>query len=143
MIAIGTCVMFAERLISSEAAYRAFQVARLRKSRRQPQLQSEPLLAGLDCGVWLAWCPCGNGVGVDPRWGFAGCACGRSWERIDFPAPALLEQLDAVLALRPAGSINKSPVRWYSWRPGETVGDLIRENLRHGWPIPEGALSWP
>lgn len=138
MTAIGTCLMFAERRISSEAAYRAFSHARLQKAGRSAVPQSDPLRVGLDCGVYLAWCPgCRAGVGVDPRWSFAACACGLTWERLEFPGPSLLEQIDAVLSLRPPGTINLSPTRWYSWHPDQSVEDLVRENIRHGWPVPD------
>jgi len=140
MTTIGTCLMFAERRIDSEAAYRAFHAARLKRAGVKRNPQTTPLMAGLDCGVYLAWCVCGAGVGVDPRWGFAGCSCGRSWEQVLFPDALLLERLDAVLSLRPPGSIHLSPVRFYSWTPDQSVDDLFAENQRHGWPIPEARI---
>lgn len=139
MTAPGTCLMFAERRLTTEAEYRRFHFERLAKTKVAPLEQTTPLAAGLDCGVWLAWCPCGAGVGVDPRWAFAGCSCGRTWEAITWPSPALLAQLDAVLSLRPAGSIRRDPRRFYSWHPTQTVDDLVAENVRRGWPVPGAA----
>lgn len=134
---IGTCLMFSERRIRSEGDYRRLRETGWRKSGTVEQPQEAPLRAGLDCGVWLAWCACNAGVGIDPRWAFAACSCGRSWSAIVFPDAELLERIDAVLSLRPPGSIHKSPTRFYSWHPDETLADLVRENARRGWPIPE------
>jgi hypothetical protein len=134
---IDTCLMFAERQITTEAAYRKFHAERLERLGITPAMQTEPLAAGLDSGAWLAWCECGAGVGIDPRWAFAGCSCGRTWEAIAWPAPALLAAIDAVLRLRPPGRIRGHARRFYSWRPTETVAELVDENRRRGWPMPE------
>lgn len=137
---IGTHHLFAERGVSSERGYRQFVQLGLKRRKLTERPQREPLRIGLDSGVWLAWCPCGSGVAVRPEWEFAGCInCGRTWTDLRFPEPDLLERIARVLSLRPAGRINKSAVRFYSWRPDETVDDLVRQNIRRGWPIPEGA----
>lgn len=143
MTTIGTCLMFAERNITTEAKYRALRAAQWKKTGATPRLQTDPLRVGFDSGVYLGWCDaCGVGIGVDPRWAWAGCVCGRFWETFDYPDGERLDRLDAILSLRPAGSINRAPLRWYSWQPSESLRDLIDQNVRRGWPIPPGARAW-
>lgn len=111
----------------------------LEATHRRERLQAEPLKAGLDCGRWVVNCKCGSGIALHPQWQFAGCfLCGRSWDKVEFPSDEFLAKVIKVLACRPAGSIRQNPKRFWSWWPNETIDDLIAENVRHRWPVPEG-----
>lgn len=100
--------------------------------------QEQPLRAGVDCGRWVVNCVCGGGIALHPDWQFAGCfTCGRSWSKIIFPTPEFLAKVDAILRGRPPGTIRKDPRRFWSWWPEETLDDLRRQNIRHGWSVPE------
>jgi len=89
-----------------------------------------PLPAFVNHGRWVAVCPCGAGIGVDPDDPDAGCIeCGRIY-RIDFPPPAQVRRIERALLLRPEANQN--------WERGETVADLERENRDRRVPdLPE------
>jgi hypothetical protein len=101
--------------------------------------QSDPLNASIDTGGrWIGFCPCGSAAALHPEWQYAAClSCGREWTVINFPTAEEFASYDAVLSLRPSDP--GDPLRWYAWHYGQTVDDLIYENARYGWPLPEGA----
>lgn len=117
--------------------YRALLTARIRARRVKRDLpQPQPLYADIDCGMWSARCECGSGIALHPEWAFAACLnCGKTWTQVVFPAPAVLDEVCRVLDLRPNGK--RSSDRFYSWWHEESVADLIAENQRYGWPVPE------
>lgn len=127
--------------VTSEQSYRDKLAVRVKSGRIQKELpQTDPLFAEIDCGRWVTTCDCNSGIALHPAWRYAACLdCGRSWTDVRFPTAEMLALIDAVLRLRPPGPIRKSETRWYSWWKDETVADLIRQNRRHGWPVPEGA----
>ena len=114
-----------------------FRLHMLRTNRIE-QPQGQPLKAGIDCGRWVVNCVCGGGIAIHPSWQFAACfTCGRSWSSIIFPSEEFLAQLEPILKARAAGAIRRDPRRFGSWWPEETLEDLRRENIRHGWSVPE------
>jgi hypothetical protein len=100
--------------------------------------QPDELPANIDTGGrWIGFCPCGSAAALHPDWQYAAClSCGREWTVVIFPTAEELAAYDAVLSLRPADP--GDPLRWYAWHYGQTVDDLIYENARFGWPLPEG-----
>jgi hypothetical protein len=104
-------------------------------------LTAAPLVARVNQGVWIASCSCGM-PGI-PR---PGCvvfldhllgwcvrcgnqAWGGGWRTIAAPPEAERRLIEAVLACRP-------DLETRNWEPGESVADLIAENIAHGVPIP-------
>lgn len=125
--------------VSTEGEYRKAVAKTARNRNLTERPQAEPMIAELNCGRWKGQCPCGGGPALHPQWRFGACmACFRTWTDIRFPSPEFLAQIDAVLAVRPTRPQHVIPRPWYSWTPTQTVVDLLRENLRFGWPIPPG-----
>jgi ribosomal protein L37AE/L43A len=100
-----------------------------------------PLVARINHGIWVASCECGARglprpgcvVFVDRQIGWcARCgnqSTGRGWRPVVVPPEPERRQIEAVLLCRPnVGDRN--------WEPGETVADLVQQNLDHGDPIP-------
>jgi hypothetical protein len=120
--------------VTTAEAYRALVLKMLASRGISEKAQSQPLAAHINCGRWVTPCECGGGIWSQPGWAFAACVdCGRSWESVLFPSHDDLVAFDAVLSLRPSTGVGR---RWYSWIPGQTVEDIERENLRHGWALP-------
>lgn len=100
-----------------------------------------PMVARVNHGVWKASCECGAKglptpglvVFVDQPWGWCvrcgNQGSGHGWRRVIVPPPEERRRIVAVLLCRPR-------VEDRNWEPGETVADLIAENLAHGDPIP-------
>lgn len=110
-------------------------------------LTAEPLVARVNHGVWIASCTCGAPPRPDrPGMPNPGCVvfleiplgwcvrCGNrpwggGWRRIIVPPPEQRRAIESVLELRPnVGDRN--------WEPGETLADLVAQNIEHGDPIP-------
>ena len=125
--------------VKTPSDYRNELMKRIAKGRVAKELpQPEPLHADIDCGMYSARCSCGSGVALTPDWQYAACLnCGRTWTTVVFPDAEMLKAIDRVLSLRPNGK--RAADRWYSWWHEESVGDLIMQNRRHGWPVPEAA----
>lgn len=97
--------------------------------REQPQ--ADPLRVHINAGRWATPCVCGSSVASHPEWQWSGCLlCGRSWSTVVFPSAEDLAAIDAVLSKRPARRGHQIPYRFYSWQPGETIEDLLRQNAR-------------
>lgn len=105
-------------------------------------LLAEPLIARCNHGLWIASCACGADglptpgciVFPDAPWGWC-VRCGNRrhggcWRTVLVPTPEERARIEAVLLCRP------DPATW-NWRPGETVADLIAENVAHGVGVPE------
>lgn len=104
---------------------------------------ARPLVACVNGGNWIARCDCG-GRGVPSPGGIVFAetpvvfclrclngGTGRGWRPVLLPLPGLRAEIERVLVCRPhAGDQN--------WEPGETVADLIAQNVEHGDPVPEG-----
>ena len=93
------------------------------------------LKARVDHGMWIVDCPCNNAAVVDLNHPFFICAVclTGAWYVVDLPAE--LADIEAVLLERTA----HSPVLGWvnrNWSPGESVEDLLEENVEHGVDIP-------
>lgn len=109
----------------------------------QTVVTARPLVASVNGGNWIARCDCG-GRGVPSPGGIVFAetpvvfclrclngSTGRGWRPVLLPLPGLMAAVERVLLCRPhAGDQN--------WEPGETVADLIAQNVEHGDPVPEG-----
>jgi hypothetical protein len=99
---------------------------------------AQPLDVEVNAGLWIWRCPCGLGSVDDPPIGggiaFAATPlgwCARCqnvetvgrWRPLRFPPERL--EIERVLAARPDPSTR-------NWWPGETVGELVAENVAHG-----------
>lgn len=102
-----------------------------------------PLAACISAGYWIAVCPCGAD-GVPAPGGVVwldrpliwcirceNASAGGDWRRVAGPAAEDRAAIEAVLICRP------DPLT-RNWAPGESVADLIAENVAHGVPVPEG-----
>lgn len=84
--------------------------------------------ARVNASRWIVDCPnrfCGSAAQLRPGDGFFCAECGTA---ADVVWPASTDAIEAALMLRP---------HWKNrnWEPGETVLDLLLENIRHGIPI--------
>ena len=76
--------------------------------------------AFVSAGRWVADCECGAGIGCpDPAWGTHG-VCRDCRARYALVWPDELAEIEAALEAR--------PLRNQNWKPGESVGALLREN---------------
>jgi len=83
-----------------------------------------PIAAQIRGNAWVIQCECGAGNATDPQWQIACCfACGAVHRQVVFPKDAAA--IEKVLLERPK-------VQNRHWMPGETVDDLIAENVAHG-----------
>lgn len=100
------------------------QIAALRKAGYTELAMHEdptPRLARVDLGRWIIDCDCGAGNAVHPDWSLSACpACGAIHRAIVFPPDRAT--IETVLDER-AGPPQKF------WKPGETVADLVAENV--------------
>ena len=94
------------------------------------------LAAVVNHGRWVVACPSCSSAQLadpdDPRFFCDRCANadhGGGWARVQFPKPAELAAIEAVLAARPSDE-------YRNWSPPETVADLVVENEAHGVPVP-------
>jgi hypothetical protein len=111
-------------------------------STRHVNRSAVPMTARINHGVWIASCECGaeghpspgcvvyldNPIGWCVRCGNR--AHGGMWRPIMVPGADERAAIEAVLLCRPSLSDR-------NWQPGETVDELIAQNLAHGDPIPE------
>lgn len=108
-------------------AYCAKQIAGLRAAgytELAVHEDTEPRYARVDLGRWIIDCACGAGNAAHPDWQGSACpACGAIHRRVIFPDDR--EAIEAVLEERSRPG-NKF------WKPGETVADLVAENINHG-----------
>lgn len=104
------------------------KVARPELAWRDPFLSSETPTPFVSGGRWVVMCGCGNAPSYDPDWRLALCfECGASYERV--PPPDRSDHGEAVLMARPA-------MTQRHWLVGETLRDLIAENIAHGDAVP-------
>lgn len=106
-------------------------------------LHAEPLPARINHGQWIVSCDCrsrglpapGMAVWLTVPW--AWCVrcrnrpCGGAWRPVCVPPESERVGIEAVLTAR-AESADRN------WQPGETIDDLVRQNVEHGEPVPEG-----
>lgn len=93
----------------------------------------QPLPMIVSGSQWQLVCPCGNYPSFEPEWALACC----------FECMAVIRQqprefwwfAQQVLVRRPK-------LENRHWLIGESVRTLVRENVEHGDPIPEGADRW-
>jgi predicted RNA-binding Zn-ribbon protein involved in translation (DUF1610 family) len=94
--------------------------------------------AYINHGRWVVDCAiCASAVVAEPQdpvFSCPTCGSGGVWRKVEFPAPAVQEEIERLLLLRP-GFRNAAPAR--NWMPGETVADLRRQNLAAGDPVEE------
>jgi len=78
----------------------------------------------VDLGRWVADCPCGAGIAVEPTWPEARCfGCGTVYTQIAWPDATTRRDIEqTLLARRTARHRN-----WH-WQEGETLADLTAEN---------------
>jgi len=89
-----------------------------------------PLKVSDSC--WQLVCPCGNYPSYDPTWQLACCySCGAIYRQ---PPPAEWELVQQVL-------IQRKKHHQRHWLVGETLADLIAENLAHGDAVPQEVLA--
>ncbi len=87
--------------------------------------------AYMNWGRWVVDCECKSAERVDSFPAEVICqACGKT---IQVEYPPNRQGIEAVLAHRPPTRAGSRLVHNHrSWRPGETVADLQRENQEHG-----------
>lgn len=98
---------------------------------------ADPLTARVNHGVWIASCPCrepgdpapGLVVWLSVPWGWC-LRCGNRetggrWRPVVVPSPDERAAIEAALAARPALSAR-------NWEPGESVAELLADNVAHG-----------
>lgn len=115
--------------VRTPAEYEARHAQHLAKhlahgGRARVHASSRVLTARVDCNTWLVDCECGAGNAVDPDWPpVAHCfGCGAVHRTVIFPEPVLRHAIERVLLCR-------VDPRLRSWRHGETVADLLFENV--------------
>jgi hypothetical protein len=88
-------------------------------------------------GRWVVACPrCPHAVDVDARTrtpAFSCAVCGLRAE-LEWPSHEMVAGIERLLLMRP------DPTK-QNWLPGETLSDLLEENVTHGvfGTIPEGS----
>jgi hypothetical protein len=106
-------------------------------------LTARPLVARVNHGQWIASCDCGAPADKIPTPGgvvffdrpLVWCVrcrnggTGRGWRPVTVPSSDLRTAVEAVLVLRP-------DLATRNWTPGETVAQLIVENVAHGVSVP-------
>jgi hypothetical protein len=79
-------------------------------------------------GRWVAACPrCPHAIDVDAQIrtpAFSCAVCGLRAE-IEWPSPEMVHGIERLLLMRP------DPTK-QNWLPGETLSDLLEENVTHG-----------
>lgn len=86
-----------------------------------------PVVARIDHGSWVADCPCGAGMAVEPDWGVALCfGCGAE-HSITLPEASDRETLEALLLARPH-------MKNRNWHPSESLTSIRNENTQFGLP---------
>ena len=114
--------------VSGYAGYRQAFTRALARQRAhgwpiEPHQMSEPVMASVNHGRWIASCLCGSGMGVDPDWPDARCfECGAVYPVV-FPVTS--REIDAVLSRRPL-------LESRNWGPTETIDTLRQENAARG-----------
>jgi hypothetical protein len=107
--------------------------------------RGKPLAAEVNHGIWIWICPCKLGSLDEPpvgggvawlKYGLGWCPrcenadVGGNWRLVDLPVN--YREIERVLALRPEAENQ-------NWWPGETVDDLVRENVENGLPGQDAA----
>lgn len=105
---------------------------------------ARPMVARINHGIWIASCDCGVPgvpspgcvVWMDVPLGFC-VRClnrgwGGGWRPIILPGLLVREGIEEVLDFRPRREDQ-------NWEPGESIDDLIRQNLDQGDPVAEVA----
>lgn len=144
--------LFGEALDPRELLVRAFPpLADVVPPLDHVVLTARPLVARVNHGQWIASCDCGapllplvptpGGVVFFDRPLVWCMRCrnggtGRGWRPVQLPAAGLRDAIEAVLVLRP-------DVTARNWEPGETVAELVAENLAHGVPVPRVEAAPP
>lgn len=115
--------------VHSQADYERAQLEMLRLAgrRRVHVAQHEepaPLVARVDYGRWIGDCHnCRAGVALHPRWTIGLCfGCGARYASVIFPEN--ITEIEAALLARPRQE-NRN------WVPGESVDDLLRDNVEN------------
>jgi hypothetical protein len=114
--------------VTSPAAYAAkhrrdIQKKRARGWRMEESTSHAPVTAYVDAGRWIANCPCGAGMSVEPGWPEARCfGCGTVHDAVVFPST---EEVDAITEILLARQNEADQ----NFRPqeGETVDTLRNE----------------
>jgi|TARA_Y100000310_G_scaffold98201_1_gene95919 hypothetical protein len=119
--------------VRTAADYRTQQrIAIEQKMQEFPGLNWERPWRHIGAGVvkvsdsqWQIVCICGNYPLYDPEWQLACCySCGAIYEQAP---PEEWREIERVLVARPKLGMRH-------WLPGETLADLVAENLAHGDP---------
>lgn len=83
----------------------------------------DPVLAFISANKWVAQCACGAGNAVNPEWSMTCCfGCGAVHTTVVVPRE--WREIERLL-------MRRAPLQRH-WMPGETVADLIGENLAAG-----------
>jgi hypothetical protein len=117
-----------DRPIANENDLLDFHAERLAKFRKPKQWRlSETVPAFISANRWIVLCPhCRGGISCLPDWDAACCfECGAVLDAISFPEN--YADIEATLLERP-GLYNRN------YMIGETLRDLVRDNLEHGFP---------
>lgn len=105
--------------------------------------RARPLAARVNHGVWIVACPCEQpglpspGMALWPSIPWMWCVRCRNhetrgkWRPVAVPPAEVRARIEAILLCRPGVSDR-------NWEPDETIAELIRQNVEHGDPVPEG-----
>ncbi len=107
----------ANEMKAKRAAFQSLDIKEPFASDQQPV----PFVAG---GKWVVMCDCGDAPMASPAWDEARCFnCGAIYSAL--PWPEQIDLIAAALVARPSALVR-------AWLPGETVDDLIAQNIEHG-----------
>lgn len=95
----------------------------------------DPVEGRIDANRWLVDCVCGNCCATDPTWGIACCyACGAIYRSVTFPANEERQQVESLL-------VERKDLMDRAWAPGETLVDLVAENVSIGADVPDAVIA--
>ncbi|MEE8466452.1 MAG: hypothetical protein V3S68_08250 [Dehalococcoidia bacterium] len=101
----------------------------------------QPIDARVDLGRWIVSCEdCGSGVCIEPDVPVFMCPkCDRSGKWRPVVMPSDREQIEEILLMRPG--FRESNLNRF-WFPGESVNQLVMENVANGAAVPESRRAW-
>lgn len=108
----------------SSSVYRQAHALHIQKHGATPHEVRAPLFMEVNHNRWTAVCPeCSSGVTTGRLWKESRCfGCGAIF--VDTQWPVDMPAIEAILLKRPPNARH--------WKPGETIGSLVVDNVLHG-----------